>query len=76
MTWALLFWGALMIGFWIVSGTFVPALAVGALGLIVLSFMWFVTIPLWRQVHWPRLRRMRSVKVPFKLVKSFSSSPR
>ena len=50
MTWALLFWGALIV-LWIVSGTFVPALAVGALGLIVLSFMWFITIPLWRQSH-------------------------
>jgi hypothetical protein len=50
MTWALLFWGAL-IGLWIVSGTLVPALAVGALGLIVLSFVWFMTIPLWRQSH-------------------------
>jgi hypothetical protein len=50
MTWALLLWGAL-IALWIVSGTFVPALAVGALGLIVLSFLWFMTIPLWRQSH-------------------------
>jgi hypothetical protein len=50
MTWALLVWGAL-IGVWIVSGAFVLALAVGALGLIVLSGIWFMTVPLWRQSH-------------------------
>jgi hypothetical protein len=72
MTWALLLWGAL-IGLWIVSGTFVLALLVGALGLIVLSVIWFVTVPLWRQGHGPRLRRMRSVEIPYKPVKSFSS---
>ena len=50
MTWALLVWGAL-IGVWIVSGAFMLALAVGALGLIVLSGIWFMTVPLWRQSH-------------------------
>jgi hypothetical protein len=50
MTWALLVWGVL-IGVWIVSGAFVLALAVGALGLIVLSGIWFMTVPLWRQSH-------------------------
>jgi hypothetical protein len=50
MTWALLVWGAL-IGVWIVSGTFVLALAVGVLGLIVLCPIWFMTVPLWRQSH-------------------------
>jgi hypothetical protein len=50
MTWALLVWGVL-IGVWIVSGAFVLALAVGALGLIVLSGIWFMTVPLWRQRH-------------------------
>jgi hypothetical protein len=73
MTWALLLWGAL-IGLWIVSGTLVLALLAGALGLIVLSVIWFMTMPLWRQGHGARLRRMRSVEVPFKPVKSFSSS--
>jgi uncharacterized membrane protein YedE/YeeE len=64
MTWALLLWGAL-IGFWIVSGTFgtfAVAVMTGALGLIVLSVLWFMTIPLWRQVHGRRLRRMPSVE--------------
>jgi K+ transporter len=75
MTWALLLWGAL-IGLWIVSGTFVLALLAGALGLIVLSVIWFMTMPLWRQGHGARLRRMRSAEVPFKPVKSFTSSPR
>jgi hypothetical protein len=72
MTWALLLWGAL-IGLWMLSGTFVLALMTGALGLIVLSVIWLMTIPLWRQGHGVRLRRMRSVEIPFKPVKSFSS---
>jgi hypothetical protein len=74
MTWALLLWGAL-IGVWMVSGTFLLALLAGALGLIFLSVMWFMTMPLWRQGHGPRLRRMRSVDVPFKPVRSAGSSP-
>jgi hypothetical protein len=73
MTWALLLWGAL-IGLWMVSGTFVLALLAGALGLIVLSVIWFVTMPLWRQGHGPRLRRMRSAEVSFKPARSAGSS--
>jgi predicted PurR-regulated permease PerM len=72
MTWALLLWGAL-IGVWMVSGTFVLALMAGVLGLIVLSAIWWLTRPLWRQGHGTRFRRMRSVEIPFKSVKSFSS---
>jgi predicted PurR-regulated permease PerM len=75
MTWALLLWGVL-IGLWMISGTFVLALMAGALGLIVLSAIWWLTRPLWCQGHGLRFRRMRSVEIPFKPVKSFSSSPR
>ena len=62
MTWALLLW-VVLIGLWIVSGhgTFVVALVVGALGLLVLSLIWYLSMPLWRQGHGPRLRRLRSV---------------
>jgi K+ transporter len=74
MTWALLLWGAL-IGLWMVGGTFVLALLAGAFGLIILSVIWFMTMPLWRQGHGPRRRRMRSVEVPFKPVRSAGSSP-
>jgi hypothetical protein len=74
MTWALLVWGAL-IGLWMVSGAFWLALLTGALGLIALSVIWFMTMPLWRQGHGPRLRRMRSVEAPFKPVRSAGSSP-
>jgi hypothetical protein len=74
MTWSLLLWGAL-IGVWMVSGTFVLALLAGALGLVVLSVIWFMTRPLWLQGHGPRLRRMRSVEIPFKPVRSYGSSP-
>jgi hypothetical protein len=73
MTWAFLLWGAL-IGLWMVSGTFVLALMAGVLGVIVLSAIWWLTRPLWRQGHGARVRQMRSVEVPFKPVKSFSSS--
>ena len=72
MTWALLLWGVL-IGVWMLSGTFVLALATGVLGLIALSATWWLTRPLWRQGHGARFRPMRSVKIPFKPVK-FSSS--
>jgi hypothetical protein len=74
MTWALLLWGAL-IGLWIVTGTFVLALVAGVLGLIVLGVMWFLTMPLGRQGHGARLRRMRSVEIPFKPVRGAGSSP-
>jgi predicted PurR-regulated permease PerM len=73
MTWALLLWGAL-IGLWVVSGTFVPALMAGGFGLIVLTAIWWLTRPLWRQGHGGRFRRMPSVEHSFKPVKSFSSS--
>ena len=82
MTWALLLWGALT-GLWIVSGTSALAIMTGALGLIVLSGIWWATRPLWRQGHGARLRHMPSyevpvkpVKVPVKPVKSLSPSPR
>jgi hypothetical protein len=72
MTWALLLWGAL-IGLWMVSGPFVLALMAGVLGLIVLGTIWWFSRPLWRQGHGARFRRMRSVEIPFKSVKSSSS---
>jgi predicted PurR-regulated permease PerM len=65
MTWALLLWGALL-GLWMVSGTFVLALMAGVAGLILLSVVWWLTRPLWRQGHGARFRRMRSVEIPFK----------
>jgi hypothetical protein len=80
MTWALLLWGAL-IGLWMISGSFVMALMAGVSGLIVLSAIWFMSRPLWRQGYGLRFRRIRSVEVPFKPVKpvepakSFGSSP-
>lgn len=63
MTWALLVWGVL-ISLWIASGTSALAIMTGALGLIVLSGIWWSTRPLWRQGHGARLRRIRSVDLP------------
>jgi hypothetical protein len=73
MTWALLLWGAL-IGLWMVSGTFVLSVMAGAAGLIVLSAIWWLTRPLWRQGHGARLSQMRSVEIPFKPIRSYGSS--
>ena len=67
-------WGAL-IGLWMVSGASALTFIAGALGLIVLSAIWFVTRPLWSQGHGLRFRRMRSVEVLFKSVKGVGSSP-
>jgi hypothetical protein len=50
MTWALLLWGT-AIALWIVSGALATAIVVGAFGFIVLGFIWFMTIPLWRQIY-------------------------
>ena len=63
MTGALLVWGVL-ISLWIASGTSALAIMTGALGLIVLSGIWWSTRPLWRQGHGARLRRIRSVDLP------------
>ncbi|MGH3105313.1 MAG: hypothetical protein ACRDN6_14580 [Gaiellaceae bacterium] len=35
------------------------------LGVVVLSLIWFTTRPLWRQGHGARLRRLRSVEIPW-----------
>jgi hypothetical protein len=70
--------GALALGradsLWMVSGTFVLALMAGAAGLIVLSPIWWLSRPLWRQGHGARLRQMRSVEIAFKPTRSYGSS--
>jgi O-antigen/teichoic acid export membrane protein len=78
MTWAIWVWGALIIALWIVAGSFMLALLVGMLGLILLGFLWWMTRPLWRHGHRARLRRLRSVPgggVPSKPVENSTSLP-
>ena len=72
MTWALFLWCAL-IGVWLVTGVSSLNLMAGVFGVVVLSAIWFMTRPPWSQGHGMRLRRMRSVEVPFKSVKGVGS---
>ena len=66
MTWALLVWGTATLIFIVGGGFGLSALAIAALGLIVLGFIWYMTRPPWRVGHGARVRQMRSVEIPFK----------
>jgi hypothetical protein len=61
MTWAILLWSGAMLT-WL-AGT-EPGVALGALlwflGFVVLSLIWFMSRPLWRQGHGARFRRLRA----------------
>jgi hypothetical protein len=70
MTWALLLWSAGGLVFMVVGGVGLSAIAIVALGLIVLGFIWYMTRAPWRVGHGARLRQMRSVEIPFKRPKS------
>jgi hypothetical protein len=60
MTWAILAGSAAM-SVWIIGGgPFVFVVALWAVGLVVLTTLWFMSRPLWRQGHGVRLRRLRS----------------
>jgi hypothetical protein len=68
MTWVILAWGALM-AVWLISGAFVMTALLGPIGLVVLTVLWFMYRPLWRQGHGARFRRLRSFES--KPVRSF-----
>ena len=74
MTWALLVWGAVTLVFIIGGGFELSAIVIAALGLIVLGFIWYMTRPLWRVGHGARVRRMRSLDIPFKRPRSATRS--
>lgn len=61
MTWAMLFWSAAMIT-WLISGVFGGAVVMSSLGwlfgIAVLTPIWFMSRPLWRQGHGARVRRL------------------
>jgi hypothetical protein len=60
MTWAILFWGVAMTAWLIASSAVVPSLLMWSFGTILLTGLWFMTRPLWRQGHGFRIRRLRS----------------
>jgi hypothetical protein len=60
MTWAILFWGVAMTAWLIASSAVVPSLLMWSLGTVLLTLLWFMTRPLWRQGHGVRIRRLRT----------------
>jgi hypothetical protein len=70
MTWALLVWGAGGLAFIVAGGFGLSAIAITAVGLIVLGFMWYMTRPAWRVGHGASWRPASAVDVPFKAPRS------
>ena len=70
MTWAILLWSAGALVFVVGNGFGLSAIAISALGLIVLGFIWYMSRPPWRVGHGARLRQMRTVEIPFKRPRS------
>jgi hypothetical protein len=60
MTWAILLGSLAMIAWMIGSGAVVPIAALWAAGTLVLTIIWFMSRPLWRQGHGARIRRLRT----------------
>jgi hypothetical protein len=57
---AIVLWGAAMTAWLIVSSAVVPRLLMWSFGTVLLTLLWFVTRPLWRQGHGLRIGRLRS----------------
>ena len=70
MTWALVLWSAGGLVYIVAGGFGLSAIAITALGLIVLTVMWFMTRPLWRSGHGASWRPARAVDVPFRAPRS------
>jgi hypothetical protein len=60
MTWAILLWCVAATGWLIAGGALVPSLLMWSFGAILLTLVWFITRPLWRQGHGARIRRLRT----------------
>jgi hypothetical protein len=59
MTWAIVFGSIAMLA-WLIGGeTVVLTSALWIAGLVVLTVVWFMSRPLWRQGHGARIRRLR-----------------
>jgi hypothetical protein len=60
MTWAILLWSVVATGWLIAGGALVPSLLMWSFGTVLLTVLWFLTRPLWRQGHGPSVRRRPS----------------
>jgi hypothetical protein len=70
MTWALVLWSAGGLVFIVAGGFGLSAIAITALGLIVLGVIWFMTRAPWRVGHGASWRSARAVDAPFKAPRS------
>lgn len=75
MTWAIVLWVAAMAVLTIGGGLMLTAI-VSVLGLVALTVIWFMSRPLWRHGHGPRLRRLQPVTIAFKSVEGLTSRSR
>jgi uncharacterized membrane protein YdjX (TVP38/TMEM64 family) len=60
MTWAILLGSAAMTAWMIGGGAVVTISVLWSFGIVVLTIVWFMSRPLWRQGHGARIRRLRS----------------
>ena len=60
MTWAIVLWGVAMTVWLIAGGAVVTSFLLWSFGAVLLTGIWFVSRPLWRQGHGFRMRRLRS----------------
>ena len=74
MTWAILLWSVAATGWLIAGGAVVPSLLMWSFGTVLLTLLWFITRPLWRQGHGARIRRLRTPDTrPVRNVESLST---
>ena len=74
MTWAILFWGVAMSAWLIAGGAVMTSFLLWSFGTVLLTLLWFMTRPLWRQGHGFRIRRLPSPDpVPVRNVESLST---
>lgn len=60
MTWAILLWSVAMTAWLIAGGAVVTSFLLWSFGTVLLTVVWFVSRPVWRQGHGLRFRRLRS----------------
>jgi len=70
MTWVLLLWSTGALVFIVGNGFGLSAIAISALGLIVLGFIWYMSRPPWRVGHGASWRSATAVDAPFRAPRS------
>jgi hypothetical protein len=70
MTWLLLLWSAGALLFVVGNGFGLSAIAIAALGAIVLGIIWYMSRPPWRVGHGASWRPVDAVDAPFRAPKS------